>query len=410
MNDRKGDIQAIHQEFQDIAPWLDERSLRLWCAARAKAYNRRHGRGGVAIIHAATGVSRRRIYAGLQELETAEDVPRGRIRRPGGGRKRLTETQPGVRDRLDQLVEPVIRGDPESPLRWVSKSTYHLRDALREDGYTISRPSVSHLLGELGYRLQTLRKTKEGGTHPDRDTQFQYIAALIQAFRLCGWPTVSVDAKKKEKIGDFANAGREYRKLGQPLPVRVYDFVDKRLGKVTPYGIYDMGRNEGFVNVGISADTAEFAVNSIRRWWHFLGRVAYPYAPACLITADGGGSNGSRVRLWKYELQHLANEIALTLYVCHYPPGTSKWNRIEHRLFSQITANWRGEPLTSREMVVNRISKTTTSTGLTVLAQLDERTYCTGRKIADEEFAKINLERAVFHGEWNYIIRPKEES
>jgi hypothetical protein len=406
MNVREEELQAIRQEFQDIAPWLDERALRLWCAVRAKAYNRRYDRGGVTIIHAATGVSRRRIYAGLQELEDAEDIPGSRVRRPGGGRKRLIETQPGVLEQLEQLVEPVIRGDPESPLRWVSKSTYHLRDALQEQGYTMSRPSVSHLLGELGYRLQTLSKTKEGGSHPDRDAQFQYIATLIQAFRLCGWPTISVDAKKKEKIGDFSNAGREYRHQGQPLPVRVYDFADKQLGRVTPYGIYDMGRNEGFVNVGISADTAEFAVNSIRRWWHFLGRVAYPYAPACFITADGGGSNGSRVRLWKYELQRLANETALTLYVCHYPPGTSKWNRIEHRLFSQITANWRGEPLTSREMVMNRISKTTTSTGLTVLAQLDERAYHTGRHVSDEDFAAINLERATFHGEWNYIIRP----
>jgi hypothetical protein len=288
----------------------------------------------------------------------------------------------------------------------VSKSTYHLCQALQAQGYTISPSSVGRLLDDLGYSLQALSKTREGGDHPDRDAQFGYIHRMMQCFQWNGWPTISVDAKKKEKIGDFRNLGREYRLKGQPLPVRVYDFIDRHLGKVTPYGIYDMGRNEGFVNVGISADTAEFAVNSIRQWWHVLGRRGYPAPVAWLITADGGGSNSSRSRLWKAELQHLANEVMVTVHVCHYPPGTSKWNPIEHRMFSEISANWRGEPLTSREVVVNRISHTATKTGLTIVAQLDERTYPTGQKISDEEFAKINIERAPFHGEWNYIIKP----
>lgn len=406
MNTREKCCQAIRQEFQELVAFLDERRIRLWCAARANAYNRQYGRGGVTCVHEATGVSRRRIYAGLHELETAVTLPRTHIRRPGGGRKHLEDTQPGVRDALETLIEPFTRGDPESPLRWVSKSTRHLRDALRAQAYQISHPTVGRLLDDLDYSLQAPNKTKEGGTHPDRDAQFVYIDRMIRWFQWCGWPTLSVDAKKKEKIGDFANAGREYRQKGQPLPVRVYDFVDRRLGKATPYGIYDLDRNDGFVNVGISADTAEFAVNSLRKWWYLLGRQQYPYASAWLLTADGGGSNGSRVRLWKYELQRLVNETTCAIYVCHYPPGTSKWNRIEHRLFSEITLNWRGEPLVSREAVVNRIRNTKTTTGLTIVAQLDERSYQKGRRVSDDDFAAINIERAPFHGEWNYMIRP----
>ena len=399
-------IQAIRREFREIVSQLDERRVRLWCATRARAYNWEYGRGGVTIIHRATGISRSRIYAGMQELTELSILPVVRVRCPGGGRKRLPATQPGLRETLEHLIEPLTRGDPESPLRWVSKSTYHLSDALQAQGYTISPSSVGRLLDKWGYSLQALNKTREGGDHPDRDAQFEYIHRMIQWFQWCGCPTISVDAKKKEKIGDFTNIGQEYRPKGQPLPVRVYDFVDRRLGKVTPYGIYDMGRNEGFVNVGVSADTAEFAVNSIRKWWYFLGQVVYPWTTAWLITADGGGSNSSRGRLWKTELQHLANDLMIAIYVCHYPPGTSKWNRIEHRMFSEIAANWRGEPLTSREVVVNRINHTDTKTGLIILAQLDERTYHTGRKVSDEEFAKINLDRATFHGEWNYVIKP----
>jgi hypothetical protein len=288
----------------------------------------------------------------------------------------------------------------------VSKSSYHLSEVLQAQGYQISQHSVGPLLDELGYSLQAPSKTNEGRQHPDRDAQFQYIDAMVQTFRWCGWPTLSIDAKKKELIGDFRNTGREYRPKGTPLPVRVYDFVDKRLGKVTPYGIYDRQRHEGFVNLGISGNTAEFAVNSLRKWWYLLGRQQYPHALAWLLTADGGGSNSSRTRLWKTELQQLANEILVTIYVCHYPPGTSKWNPIEHRMFSQISANWRGESLISREAVVNWIAHTTTTEDGPILVRLDTQTYQTGRKISDEELAAVHLEPAPFHGEWNYRIRP----
>jgi hypothetical protein len=407
MNVQEKHIQTIRQEFRELAPLLDERRVRLWCAARARAYNQEHGRGGVTVVHRATGISRNCIYAGIHELLTeGPSLPVSRVRRPGSGRKHLTEVQAGLRDTLERLVAPVTRGDPESKLRWVSKSTYHLSDALQAQGYTISPMSVGALLDELDYSLQAPSKTREGGDHPDRDAQFRYIDHMIQWFQWCGWPTLSIDAKKKENIGDFRPVGREYHPKGHPPPVRVYDFVDRRLGKVTPYGIYNMGRNQGFVNVGVSADTAEFAVNSLRKWWYLLGRQEYPSASAWLLAADGGGSNGSRTRLWKTELQQLVNEIMCAIYVCHYPPGTSKWNRIEHRMFSEISDNWRGEPLTSREVVVNRIANTKTSTGLTILAQLDERIYETGRKISDEELAAVHIERANFHGEWNYVIKP----
>jgi hypothetical protein len=307
---------------------------------------------------------------------------------------------------LEKLVDPVTRGDPESPLRWVCKSSYRLRDELVMQGYHVSQPTVWRLLAEFGYSLQAPCKTDEGGKHPDRDAQFVYIHELVRSLQMCGGPTISVDTKKKENIGNYANKGREYQKKGRPIPVKVYDFVDKDLGKVVPYGIYDMGRNEGFVNVGISADTAEFAVNSIRAWWSIKGRAIYPYAPAIVITADGGGSNSSRSRLWKAELQTFANELHLSIYVCHYPPGTSKWNKIEHRMFSHISQNWRGRPLESREAVVHLIRNTTTNTGLTITAQLDEHIYEKGKSISDEEFAALNIERANFHGEWNYVIRP----
>jgi hypothetical protein len=324
--------------------------------------------------------------------------------------KKITVKQPRILEALENLVEPVTRGDPESPLRWTCKSTYHLRDELLGQGYQISQPQVGKLLASLGYSLQAPRKIDEGGTHPDRDAQFMYINAQVKRFQRRGLPVISVDTKKKENIGNYANKGREYQPKGQPTPVKVYDFVDKTLGKVAPYGIYDIGRNEGFVNVGMSYDTAEFAVNSIRTWWYEMGQPAYPNPPALLITADGGGSNGSRVRLWKIELQKLADELNLTIHVCHFPPGTSKWNKIEHNMFCYISQNWRGRPLISRETVIKLISNTTTTTGLRIRATLDERVYKKGRKVSDEELATVNIERAKFHGEWNYTIKPTHKA
>lgn len=323
-----------------------------------------------------------------------------------GAEKKISECSPDLLQQLVELVEPFTLGDPESSLRWVSKSLRRLQGELERQGYSISHTQVGRLLKTLEYSLQALRRREEGGRHPDRDAQFVYIHQQIYTVALCGGPALSVDAKKKENIGNYANNGREYHKKGQAPSVNVYDFVDPHLGKVAPYGIYDIGRNDGFVNVGISADTAEFAVNSIRKWWHFIGRAAYPYAPAILITADGGGSNSARSRLWKVELQRFVNELALSIGVCHYPPGTSKWNKIEHRLFAPISQNWRGKPLTTRETVVNFIRHTTTEQGLQIHAQLDERVYQRGRKISDEELAEVNIERAGFHGEWNYTIHP----
>jgi hypothetical protein len=326
------------------------------------------------------------------------------------GEKKITVTQPGILEALENLVEPVTRGDPESPLRWTCKSTYHLRDELWLQGYIISQPQVGKLLVGLGYRLQAPRKTEEGGAHPDRDAQFTYINAQVKRFQALGLPVISVDTKKKENIGNYANKGREYEPQGQPRPVKVYDFVDKKLGKVAPYGIYDIGRNEGFVNVGISYDTAEFAVNSIRTWWYEMGQSVYPSATTLFITADGGGSNGSRVRLWKIELQKLANELHMEIHVSHFPPGTSKWNKIEHKMFCYISQNWRGRPLINRETVVKLISNTTTTTGLRIRAKLDEHVYKKGRKVSDEELATVNIERATFQGKWNYTIKPNHRA
>lgn len=311
---------------------------------------------------------------------------------------------------LETLVAPYTRGDPESSLRWISKSLSHLQQALRSEGYPISQTTIGQLLtGELGYSLQAPCKTEEGGTHPDRDAQFQYIQDTMKTFQHQGWPCLSVDTKKKENVGLYATTGREYQKKGHPIPVKVYDFVDKKLGKAVPYGIYDIGRNEGFVNVGNSFDTAEFAVNSIRKWWHQVGQEHYHPVPALLITADGGGSNGSRVRLWKVELQKLANELLFSIHVCPYPPGTSKWNKIEHRMFSVISQNWRGKPLDSLETIVNLIRHAGTQTGLTIIAQHDEQVYVKGRKVTEQELAGVNIERVDFHGEWNYVIHPTQK-
>lgn len=320
--------------------------------------------------------------------------------------KKIIETRPEILSILEGLVQPFTRGAPDSPLRWVSKSTRRLRDELSSQGFPISQPQVGKLLDELGYSLQAPRKTDEGASHPERDAQFRHILVQRQTFLRQGWPVISVDAKKKEKIGNYANTGREYYKRGYPPQAKVYDFVDKKLGKVTPYGIYDVGRNKGFVNVGVSADTAEFAVNSIRAWWTHCGRKTYVHPRALLVIADGGGSNRANGRLWRVELQGLANELRIPLHICHYPPGTSKWNPIERQLFAPITQNWRGKLLTSREGVVALIRHTTTRQGLTVQAQLDENVYEKGRKISDYELAAVKIERAVFHGEWNYRIYP----
>ncbi len=384
---------------------MDERRVRLWCAARAKAYDLAHGRGGVAAVRKATGVSRPRIYKGLREIESEDKPDKGRVRKPGGGRKKITEKQPGILEALENLVEPLTRGDPESPLRWTCKSTYQLRDELISQGYEISQPQVGKLPDKLGYSLQSDRKTEEGGDHYDRDAQFSHINEKIIFFQKRGLPTVSVDTKKKENIGNYENKGKEYHRKGQPERVKVYDFIDKELGKVAPYGIYDIGKNKGFVNVGISSDTAEFAVNSIRSWWHGMGKTDYRDAAELLITADCGGSNSNRGRLWKTELQKLADELGMIINVCHFPPGTSKWNKIEHRMFCYITKNWRGRPLVSRETVVNLIGNTKTKKGLKIKAKLDENIYEKGKKITDSELESVNIERSDFHGEWNYRIK-----
>ncbi len=324
--------------------------------------------------------------------------------------KKITEHQPSVLDSIDKLVSPLTRGDPENPLRWTCKSTYKLQEELDKQGYQISPSTVGNLLKELGYSLQAPSKTKEGGSHKDREAQFNHINGKVYEFQKLGYAVISVDAKKKENIGNYTNKGREYQPKGEPEKVKVYDFPDKKKGKVTPYGIYDVDKNEGFVNVGISSDTSEFAVNSIRKWWYKKGEVIYNDSPSLLIIADGGGSNGSRVKLWKIELQKLANELQKEIHVCHFPPGTSKWNKIEHKMFCYISMNWRGKPLISRQVVVNLIGNTTTKTGLKIDAELDENNYEKGIKISDEQLAEVNLHKDDFQGNWNYIIKPQKAS
>jgi transposase len=394
---------AIKRRFELLAPVLNERTRRLVAAAEAVAY----GRGGGMAAARATGVSRRAIRQGIGELAAPGSLPEGRVRRAGGGRKSAAEQYPGLREALEALVEPTTRGDPESALRWTCKSVRNLAEELRQQGYPISHQVVTELLHELAYSLQANRKVLEGSQHPDRNAQFEYLNQQVQAQVAAGEPAISVDAKKKELIGPFKNGGRELRPKGQPEPVRVHDFVDKELGRATPYGVYDMVQNQGWVTVGIDHDTAEFAVASIQQWWQTLGHATYPGATRLLITADGGGSNGSRLRLWKWELQRFADASGLELHVCHLPPGTSKWNKIEHRLFSYITQNWRGKPLVSYEAIVSLIAATTTRNGLTVRCELDDRTYPTGRKVTDAELASVNLARDEFHGDWNYRIRPR---
>jgi hypothetical protein len=406
------DAEALRAKYNILAERLDERSLRLCLASDAMAL----GRGGISRVADAAGVSRTTIHSGLRELrappepsapeETRQKTKR-RIRRPGGGRKRLTETDETLLKELDALLDPATRGDPMSPLRWTCKSTTKLAVELQARGHEASQATVWRLLDGLGYSMQSNRKTREGSDHPDRNAQFEFINTTAKEFLARGWPVVSVDTKKKELIGPFKNAGSEWQKKGEPVAVNMHDFADKVAGKVIPYGVYDVGRNEGWVSVGISHDTAEFAVESIRRWWLQMGQPAYPSATDVLITADGGGSNGSRVRLWKVELQRLADILGMRLHVCHLPPGTSKWNKIEHRMFCHITANWRGRPLISRMAVVELIAATSTAQGLAVHADLDEATYNTGRTVSDEEMLSLAIERSDFHGEWNYRLSPR---
>jgi hypothetical protein len=396
---------VIREKFLALAPVMDERTRRFWAATEAKAL----GHGGPTLVARATGISRSTLHLGLRELEHDARRPWALghgVRRPGGGRKALTERDLTLVTALEALVEPTSRGDPQCPLRWTCKSVRQLATELRQQGYPVGRQTVAHLLAALGYSLQANRKTKEGTSHPDRNAQFAYINARVRAFQKRGYPVVSVDTKKKELVGDFKNGGREWRPHGQPELVRVYDFADQDLGKAIPYGVYDQTANMGWVNVGIDHDTAAFAVESLRRWWVHMGADRYRGAPVLLITADGGGSNGSRNRLWKVALQQWANDLGMRILVCHFPPGTSKWNKIEHRMFSHISMNWRGRPLISHEVIVNLIANTTTQQGLTIKAALDTGRYPTGIKVTDHELDQVNLKKARFHGEWNYTIMP----
>lgn len=401
--------ETISAKYQALSARLDEATLRAWAATEARSL----GRGGVSLVAKATGLSRTTIHAGLADLKAMSAIPVSgsadptRVRAVGGGRKKLTDKDASLLRDLDALVEPTTRGDPMSPLRWTCKSTHRLAEELKRQGHQVSQRTVCDLLGQAGYSLQSTRKTREGGQHEDRDEQFAHIAQTVAAYQAEGDPVISVDTKKKELIGDFKNAGREWQPKGEPEQVRVHDFIDPELGKVAPYGVYDLTANTGWVSVGIDHDTAEFAVESIRRWWREMGTPTYPHAHRLLITADCGGSNGNRVRLWRRELQKLADEMRLTVQVCHLPPGTSKWNKIEHCMFCHITANWRGRPLHSRQVVVNLIGSTTTQNGLRIRADIDENTYAKGIKISDEELATLAIERDEFHGEWNYRLLPR---
>ena len=372
------------------------------------------GYGGVSLVARATGVSRRAITEGLKELSqqklSGEPLAsQSRIRRKGAGRKRAVDKDPSLRGDLDRLVEPATRGDPESPLRWTCKSVRILAGELRRAGHAVSHQTVAELLHEMDYSLQANQKRLEGSQHADRNQQFQYINRKAQRYLKQGEPVISVDTKKKELVGDFRNPGREWHPQGQPEQVRVHDFEIRQPenGKVAPYGVYDLGRNAGWVSVGVDHDTAEFAVESIRRWWRWMGRRSYPKAQRLLITADSGGSNGARVRLWKWELQQLADETGLEISVCHFPPGTSKWNKIEHRLFSFISQNWRGRPLISHQVIIDLIAATTTTTGLTVKSKIDTNTYEKGLKVSDQQMAELQLRREKFHGDWNYKLLPR---
>ncbi|MFN0137893.1 MAG: ISAzo13 family transposase [Phycisphaerae bacterium] len=399
MDDR---AERIRQRYVELSPVLNERGQRLFAAAEARA----HGHGGVSIVARITGLARSTIHRGLRELEANQALPLGRSRRAGGGRKAKRDQNPKFLPDLKRLVEPTTRGDPTRTLRWTSKSLRHLARALKERGHSVCPHVIADGLRELGYSLQANRKTREGSNHVDRDAQFHYINDQATAFLAAAQPVISVDTKKKELVGDFKNGGREYRPKANPETVNVHDFIDPKLGRAVPYGVYDIADNKGWVSVGTDHDTASFAVHAVRRWWLSMGKKRYPKARRLMITADGGGSNGYRVRLWKTELQNLANSLGLPITVCHLPPGTSKWNKIEHRLFSFITQNWRGKPLRSFKTIVQLIAATTTAAGLTVRAELDENKYPKGVKVSDAELAAVRLTGHEFHGDWNYTIAP----
>lgn len=395
-------VQWIESKFQGLAGELTERARRRWAAVEAVAL----GRGGVSVVSAAAGLARTTIRRGLRELTSGATPPQGRQRRAGAGRKNAAVSCPDLRAALERLVEPESRGDPLSPLRWTCKSTRRLAEELTMQGYAVGPTTVRHLLKEASYSLQANRKTREGQAPPDRDAQFRHISRRVQAQQRQGQPAVSVDPKKKETLGNLKNPGRAWRPQGEPREVDTHDFPDPRKGKAVPYGVYDLGYNEAWVSVGVRSDTAELAVAAIRCWWQRLGRRRHRQATRLLITADRGGSNSSRSRLWKVELQKLSDETGLEIEVCHFPPGTSKWNQIEHRLFCHVTRNWQGQPLETNEIVVNLIGSTTTNAGLKVHAELDPSKYEKGRKVTDEELDPVNLKPSGFHGEWNYVIRP----
>jgi len=400
-------IQGIESRYAALALLMDERMRRQWAAAEARSY----GWGGRRAVNCATGISPNTIAKGRAELRVREAAPEAqfpeRLRSPGAGRKRATEVDPELPAALERLVAPVTRGDPMSPLCWTCKSTTQLAGELTRQGHPVSPRTVGRLLKAAGYSLQSNRKTKEGTDHPDRNAQFEHINASVLAFQGRGQPVISIDTKKKELIGKFRNGGREWQPQGEPEEVLVHDFMDEDLGKAIPYGVYDLTENQGWVSVGIDHDTARFAAEAIRRWWKKMGSKRHRGAKELLITADGGGSNGSRCRLWKVALQDLANHLEMPIHVRHFPPGTSKWNKIEHRMFCHITQNWRGHPLISHEVIINLIANTATAKGLKIRAELDAGAYPTGIKISDDELAAVNLKRALFHGDWNYCILPR---
>jgi hypothetical protein len=398
------DTADMRKRWRHAAAFLGERGRRLYAANEAMA----QGQGGVSATSIATGLARSTIDRGVQELRSARNELGARQRRPGGGRKSAVAHQPGLVAALETVIGDAIRGDPTSPLRWVSRSQRHIATALSTLGFQVSQRLVGKLLRQLDYSCQANRKTREGSNHPDRNAQFEHINQEVQRVQKRGQPVVSIDTKKKENVGDFKNLGQEWRPEDDPQQVRVHDFKDKELGKAIPHGVYDMTNNQGWVSVGINHDTAYFAANSIRQWWERMGQRRFPRARALLITADGGGSNNYRSRLWKVALQKLANDLDFKLRVCHFPPGTSKWNKIEHRLFSYITSNWRGQPLVSLQTIVNLIASTTTKTGLIVEAAVDTNVYKTGIKVSDEEMAKLHVTPCDFHGEWNYTIAPQK--
>ena len=397
---------TIREKFRSLTSRLDEHTRRIWAATEANAC----GYGGISLVARATAISRRAILVGLREIKAGTMLPDGRVRRLGGGRKSGVVHQPDLPQQLERLVEPLTRGDPESPLRWTCKSTRRLSRELAKLGYVASSRLVAVLLHGMGYSLQGNRKTIEGKQHPDRNAQFEHINARVTMAMRTAQPIISVDTKKKELVGNYMNRGAQWIKKGEAPKVNGHDFPDPSVPRAHPYGIYELARNRGFVNVGTDHDTATFAVASIRAWWRAQGRRAYPKARRLLITADAGGSNGARLRVWKWELQRLADDLRLPISVCHFPPGTSKWNKVEHRLFSFISSNWRGEPLADYATVVNLISRTTTTTGLKVSCRLDRRRYPVGRKISEKEWATINLVREAFHGDWNYTVRPRRDA